>query len=615
MHKSCKTIHEYIDDGKLCINCENSVNNLLECHSTLVISPSSIRDQWISEIMKHFYPNTFKYVVYNGVEQDTKHGEYYQYSPRYLSQFDIVFTTYEVLQNEIYFHIDENPYESRSPKKYYCILSPLIRMKWWRVCLDEAQMVESTHSNITSMALQISTVNRWCVSGTPISQSLDDIYGLFLYLGVPIYSVKSFWDYCIKVPIEMNSLVAKHLLLDILYKLMWRTSKIQLPSNLLPPQISELLSLNFSPIERNFYTRQCEKCTYFSTRILNKLKNQSNNNNHITKNEMLKAMVPLLNLRQACCHPQIGSNGLKTKSKTAMTMEEVLDKLIKDSQLDCEEYQRQYIASLNGLSALSQISNNKEEAISYYDTVLSLIKENDKFIRADKLPQIHTKKNLAELLNHPEHICKNNEGDKNTYLYCGQCLIEQAKKIEKEYMFESNERVEKEDNELNKCEKKIKEKGMIENDNNWMIEVICNMKNNNSYVYNSFLNECMEDLQIQSLSYYSLCDKILNHYSSLLSIRKDVLDNIRQFNQYPSKEEVYETANCSTCKEGKNGKKCKHCFLYDKIDQYKLCLVDKRKETKRNQLSVFDSDTESEDEDTIKHILRIYLFLLLYIFV
>ena len=39
--------------------------------------------------------------------------------------------------------------------------TPLTRLRWWRVCLDEAQMVESSTAKAAEMALKLQTVHRW----------------------------------------------------------------------------------------------------------------------------------------------------------------------------------------------------------------------------------------------------------------------------------------------------------------------------------------------------------------------------------------------------------------------------------------------------------------------
>ena len=38
--------------------------------------------------------------------------------------------------------------------------TPLTRLRWWRICLDEAQMVENTTAKGASLAVQIQAQHR-----------------------------------------------------------------------------------------------------------------------------------------------------------------------------------------------------------------------------------------------------------------------------------------------------------------------------------------------------------------------------------------------------------------------------------------------------------------------
>lgn len=61
--------------------------------------------------------------------------------------------------------------------------TPLICVEWWRVVLDEAQMVSKSNSDTAHMAACLYAQHRWCCTGTPIGNALDDLYGLldFMY--------------------------------------------------------------------------------------------------------------------------------------------------------------------------------------------------------------------------------------------------------------------------------------------------------------------------------------------------------------------------------------------------------------------------------------------------
>lgn len=67
--------------------------------------------------------------------------------PHFLAEQDIVIITYDVLRSELnYVDIPHSNSEDgrrlRNQKRYMAIPSPLVAVEWWRICLDEAQMVE-----------------------------------------------------------------------------------------------------------------------------------------------------------------------------------------------------------------------------------------------------------------------------------------------------------------------------------------------------------------------------------------------------------------------------------------------------------------------------------------
>ncbi|CBZ55037.1 conserved hypothetical protein [Neospora caninum Liverpool] len=55
----------------------------------------------------------------------------------------------------------------RRKKKYRLLASPLLRVHWWRLLIDEAQMVGG-YTVAAQMARALSATFRWCVSGTPL---------------------------------------------------------------------------------------------------------------------------------------------------------------------------------------------------------------------------------------------------------------------------------------------------------------------------------------------------------------------------------------------------------------------------------------------------------------
>jgi E3 ubiquitin-protein ligase SHPRH len=377
-------------------------------------------------------------------------------TPRDIAQADIVLTTYDVLRQDLYRNPDREAGRSlRYEKRYDIIPTPLTGVRFWRVVVDEAQMVESSTAKATEMAMKIQSINRWCVTGTPISRGLEDLYGLFAFLRVEPYSAKSWWNMLIQNPLEtgenyesaLNRLI--NLLKPSIGGLMWRSSKSDVADELnLPEQIIYPTRLDFSKIERHFYSRQYEKCAGTARQVLQKsgitsLKEVLDVHGHdgnvqttdgknsqdrlLTKREERKLLLPLLRLRQACVHPQVGIGGLKSLSqvKTPMSMIEVLQVLINKAKVEAEDAQRLLLSSLNGLAGLKIIQSNYPEAASFYRRVLQLSQENDAMIKADKLQILHAMSNLGEIILKPgvgrtlqdETLEKAIENTQRTYMY------------------------------------------------------------------------------------------------------------------------------------------------------------------------------------------------------
>ncbi|KYO37734.1 E3 ubiquitin-protein ligase SHPRH [Alligator mississippiensis] len=358
--------------------------------ATLIISPSSICHQWVDEINRHVRSSSLRVLVYQGVK---KHGFL---QPHMLAEQEIVITTYDVLRTELnYVDIPHSNSEDgrrfRNQKRYMAIPSPLVAVEWWRICLDEAQMVECTTAKAAEMALRLSGINRWCVSGTPVQRGLEDLYGLVLFLGVDPYWVKHWWDqllyrpYCRKNPQPLYSLVAK---------IMWRSAKKDVIDQIqIPPQTENVHWLHFSPVERHFYHRQHE----------------------------------------ACCHPQAVRGEFLPLQKSTMTMEELLTSLQKKCRTECEEAHRQLVCALNGLAGIHIIKGEYALAAELYREVLRSSEEHKEKLKTDSLQRLHSTHNLMELLvaKHP--------GIPPTLR--DSRLEEEAKQLRQHYMSKSNAEV------------------------------------------------------------------------------------------------------------------------------------------------------------------------------
>eukprot|EP00029_Vermamoeba_vermiformis_P013409 TRINITY_DN832_c0_g1_i1.p1 TRINITY_DN832_c0_g1~~TRINITY_DN832_c0_g1_i1.p1 ORF type:complete len:1725 (-),score=428.66 TRINITY_DN832_c0_g1_i1:31-4932(-) len=382
-------------DNYVCPECCKTEKQL-EVKGTIIVCPESIIDQWHQEITKHTLPDTVSVLKYTGVRNLNFNKAGNIVRAKHLKDYDVVLTTYSVLRDDLY-HIDTDAWKNRASKyykKYRALPTPLTGVKWHRIVLDEAQMVGEGANKAASMVAQLTATHRWAVSGTPIQKGLDDLHSLIVFLGMQPYASKPWWKQCIALPYENSVHEAQGRLHTFLKRIMWRNNKVDVADELgIPPQHEYIHKLSFTAVEEYFYRKRHGECAHKVHEILGKKLRRSTEGDEYISAEAMKALLrAILRLRQACCHPQVGSRtGFQPLQKNTLTMKELLRQLIAKANLDCTEAQRQKVAAMNGLAAINLLEDDFEAAIKHYRDVLSISSE----INIDSLQLIHTYHNLA----------------------------------------------------------------------------------------------------------------------------------------------------------------------------------------------------------------------------
>lgn len=320
-------------------------NKLIPSRATLVVTPTSIINQWVGEIRKHA-PN-MTVVVYNG--RTDPHTSLLE-----MAVVDVVLVTYATLAKEFHFSKVGTKWAFRHEKKYNIQLSALMRLHWWRVVLDEAQFVESTVTDCAKMASRLHAVNRWCVTGTPIGKNgLNDLYGLLLFLKHDVYSSRFLWRRGLQEPYyssRTESRISNRIncakgydwkgvepLLAALKPIFWRYSKQHVAEDLnLPPLTLNVVKMKLSPVEQEFYNKLLRE-------LIDKVRSL------ITSNELSLGAInaDVMHLRRALCHPQVVHSSRTNLGDGILSMEEIMVALVEESLDKLQMEQRSLCKHLN----------------------------------------------------------------------------------------------------------------------------------------------------------------------------------------------------------------------------------------------------------------------------
>ena len=138
--------------------------------TTLLVSPMSTMTNWEEQITAHIAPGTLSYYVY--------HGGNRKQDINFMSQFDVMITTYSTVSSEIF---------GRGKKKD---ASPLAQINFFRIVLDEAHMIREQSTRQSQAICTLSAQRRWAVTGTPVQNRLDDLGALIRFLRVKPFNEK-----------------------------------------------------------------------------------------------------------------------------------------------------------------------------------------------------------------------------------------------------------------------------------------------------------------------------------------------------------------------------------------------------------------------------------------
>lgn len=382
------------------------IRNPIQLRTTLIVCPETILPQWESELQRHVKSGALTVGTFKGAVP--KYGKNAKIAPGTLMicrpeqfrEFDVVLTTYDVMN-----HALQRNQTSESQKRinrrnsanlrFVAMPSPLLGCEWHRVCFDESQLLGEGITRAAVLSRQLRVNYRWAVSGTPISRSNLDVFGLMTFLEVGPYDNKSFWRKAIDHQLSMGNKRAETILKKVLRRIMWRMEKTdaeEVSSNM--PGVEEhIYQVRFTEVEKYMYQRRWK---FFDEKLA--AARQRQRNGKWSEEHLSKLIADLGTLRLACCHPQLGQKtGLKDLSEGVMSAPAVFKQLIHTARIQAEERQRTRVFYLHGLAALHMAEQDWEGASSLYRQVLD---PGEFDLHTDYSTLLHARVNLIEALHH-----------------------------------------------------------------------------------------------------------------------------------------------------------------------------------------------------------------------
>ncbi|KAI8718206.1 hypothetical protein NCS52_00598800 [Fusarium sp. LHS14.1] len=179
-------------------------------------------------IIRHIHPGQLSIATYHGTDR----GRLAQQ----LGDHDIILTTYETLRSD------------------WAAKGPLFAEEWFRVVLDEAHRIGNRSTRVFRAACDLKSLRRWCLTGTPIQNTLDDYGALLSFLRIPPFIEKPKFDHWISNPIR-NKRPHGLLKLRILVQAtcLRRTKQSINHSHKLPERTEKIERVDLHPNDRELY--------------------------------------------------------------------------------------------------------------------------------------------------------------------------------------------------------------------------------------------------------------------------------------------------------------------------------------------------------------------------
>jgi len=268
----------------------SSEEPVVEPLKALIVVPSSLVFNWKNE-SKKFTPH-LKSVVYSGSERNLLASK--------LRLYDLVFTSYSIISRDI---------------------ALFNKMSFRYLILDESHYIKNKNSKIFGAINQIDAQNKITLSGTPIENSLDDLWSQMQFINPELLGTYSFFANYFKTPIEKKKDLKKIAeLKKLIQPYILRRTKEQVAKDL-PPITEHIFYTEMASEQKTLYEKEKSMARNYLL--------HSNDNVPVNK---LNVLNTLMKLRQIVNHPKLLDENYTFDAGKFLDVTHYLDTLIKSNQ-------------------------------------------------------------------------------------------------------------------------------------------------------------------------------------------------------------------------------------------------------------------------------------------
>ncbi|OJD35014.1 snf2 family helicase [Diplodia corticola] len=256
-------------------------------NATLILAPLSVMSNWSSQIKRHVKPeHELRVLTYHGTRKRP-------IDSKTIADYDVVITTYETVMTEFWGKKGKNKNPQGVPRK-----DGLFSVHWRRLVLDEGHSIRNPASKKAVAATNLLARSRWVLTGTPIINTLKDLYSLakFIRLSGGLDRFELFNGALIR-PVNQGDERGSFLLQMLMSSICLRRRKDMPFIDLRLPELSEYVHrIKFLPHEQEKYDALEAQAKGTLDRYRQSL---AGNDSAKTYRHLLEI---LLRLRQVCNH-------------------------------------------------------------------------------------------------------------------------------------------------------------------------------------------------------------------------------------------------------------------------------------------------------------------------